>query len=167
MSEILRALLDAACIDSQPAFYSVQLNQLSTVTGVKTFQLQNAFIQCKPDTYFLMMSWYQDSAFERIGGPYLWTTKTEPTAFTIQDAKTGETFSSNGVVLKGLQNYNLNNSVILPEYHLWGPSDLIAISQTIQLTDTGTVFTHNSFVTLAGIEYKLPAGKDYQHGRAA
>lgn len=164
MGEILRAILDATCVDSNPAFYAADIVTVTTNTGARQYQQQQAVIQCKADTWFLMQGWSMDVAFVQAGGNYGWIAKTSPNAFTVQDMKTSKVYSSAGPIPYSDQNYNLNNFVTLPEYILWQPSDLIGIIETV-FTGQTAVFTFNSFVTLSGIEYKMPEGKGFSNGR--
>lgn len=162
MSELLRAVLDASCIDSQFALYTSSLTVVDTNTGAKTFGRRQTVIQCKSDTWFLMMGWEQDVASlpPALNGG-VWTSKTEPSTFQIRNLKNTFHFSESPVI-KSLMGYNLNNFVYLPEYHLWEPSDLIGISEDVQITDNAG-FSKVNFVTLVGIEYKMP--EEYNRAR--
>lgn len=154
MSELLRAVLDATAIDSNPAFYTSRLTLvLPGGSGANAYAERSAFIDLKTDTWFLMMGWAQS-----IAGPGgVWEPANFASAFTLRDVQTSRRFNSLDQVQKVDQNFNLNNFVTLPEYHLWEPSALIEV---IQLVQTATTIagpqTCNNIVTLAGIEYKLP-----------
>lgn len=163
MGEILRAVLDATCIYSAPAYYTGSVAFNSANTGSRTFAMRNTVIQCKSDTWFLMMGWsFQSCA--ALAGNSQWSNKAESQVFNVTNLKMGKQLQFNDVE-QDLANYNLNNFVTLPEYTLWEPSDLIGINMTVAITDIAARI-NTSFLTLAGIEYLMPEGKGFSNGRS-
>ena len=172
MGELLRAVCDATALDSNPAFYTGRLEMvLPPAAPVALTGNRSVFIECKPDTWFLMMGWAQSSArlssllpFE---GAVVWDTKSAATTFAVRDVKSSRLYSPD-LVQKVDANFNLNNFVTLPEYVLWEPSSVIEIIQNVPITNTSPTLTayNNFIVTLAGIEYKLPSRPGgYLNGR--
>lgn len=162
MGEILRAVLDATSVYSAPAYYTGSVSFNAANTGSRTFAMRNTIIQCKADTWFLMMGWsFQSSA--ALAGNSIWGAKGEAQVFNVTNMKTGTQLQMNDVE-QDLANYNLNNFVTLPEYTLWEPSDLIGINLTVAITDIAARI-NTSFLVLAGIEYQMPEGKGFSNGR--
>lgn len=159
MGELLRAVCDATCIDSAPAFYTARLAYVRAVNQpANIFAERSTFLECKRDTWFLMMGWAQSTVNDpALGSTGLWGNRSKATSFTIRDAKTGRRYCADSTVQKVLQNFNLNSFVTLPEYVLWEPGALIEVIQNVQVATT-LAFTSvvTDLVTLAGIEYKLP-----------
>lgn len=157
MGELLRAICDATALDANTAFYSVGVAQTTTVTGATTFARRNAFLQCKTDTWFLLMGWTMNTSQVQAAGPGNWDAKASAAQFTIQDAKTSFVYS-NLPVPKVNQGFTLNNMVWLPEYILWPPSSLINFIEDINVTTIATALAKVNYITLTGIEYKMPEG---------
>jgi hypothetical protein len=168
MSEVLRAILETACIDSRPAFYSVDAQSTIANTGARSFANRTASIQCKADCWFLAVGWSQDASYAP-AGTYAWESRTFPGTFVIQRASTQEVFaiaptSSAGSPtgptwpVQSNTNYDLNNWVTLDEYVLFAPAELILIQETVLVTSIGAALA-DTFVTIAGIEYQFPPGK--------
>lgn len=162
MSEVLRAILDHNCLDSRPAFYAAQIITAVPNTGVVTLGLRRATITCKSNAWFLCMGAAEDSGFFNPGGPYIWDAKAASRTFQISRGNTGEAFSIRPQQ-QSLINYNLNNFNTLEEYILFEPAELIQVDVDIRLTSTANI-TAYSFVTLMGIEYRMPPGKGKWHG---
>lgn len=169
MSELLRAVCDATAIDSNPAFYTARLPV--SVTGpsaANAFAERSKFIECKRDTWFLMMGWAQSTTQGVAGTSATWDDKAQASSFTVRDAKTGRRYNALETVQKVDQNFNLNNFVTLPEYVLWEPGALIEVIQNVPIAITNPLTIDFQFiVTLAGIEYRLPDRPGGYHGRKA
>lgn len=158
MGELLRAVLDASCVQSNPSFYAGRVTEVSALGGARVFSRRQAFLQCKTDTWFLMQGWEIDVA---VGAtPPLWQTKTFPVQFSIRDAKTGDVFSQDQIQHSNA-GFSLNNSITLPEYILWPPASLIGFAMDVPTQNTSATATVDTFVTLYGIEYLMPPGKGY------
>jgi hypothetical protein len=157
MSEVLRALLTQASTYRSPAFYSSAVQQVTTITGAKSFTKRTTQIVCKSDTWFLLMGAAQFSCFTQ--GPGTgnqgWAPKAEATTFQLHRGSNGMRFS-NDRTIKSNVNSNLNAFATLSEYVLFKPSELIEISEDVQLTDVTFVLTRTTMVVLMGMEYKLP-----------
>lgn len=163
MGEILRAILETSCIDSRTAFYSFALTY-ATTPGALTFGRRQASVQCKSDTWFLAMGWTQDSGQPAgVANPYIWETPSFPSTFSIQRASTGEQYQL-APTSQVLQNYNLNNFVTLDEYPLFAPAELILVQEDVRVIGGGGVGSEVVFVTIQGVEYQMPDGRDWAHG---
>lgn len=160
MGELLRAVCDATAIDSNPAFYSTQIDTVTTVTGAKTFVERVTFMQLKEETWFLLTSWYQTASFTTIAaiGAYGFGSDAESTTFEIRSAKSGRRYMQNPE-LRSNANFTLNNGNTLPEYILFEPGDTIEVRQQVQITSVTNIEQHATCVVLNGIEYRMPAGK--------
>lgn len=157
MGEILRAVCDETCVYSQPAFYVGRVTQFATLGGTRLQVRRQAYIQCKNDTWFLMMGWSQSIAIGAATPPYF-DTKTDPVAFSVQDGRSGESYST-GQLLHSNAGFNLNNIITLPEYVLWSPASLIVFSMDVPSQNTDAAVNDDTWVTLSGIEYLMPTGK--------
>lgn len=160
MGEVLRALLDKSCIDSNPAWYTLTVNNVTiTNTGVRTFALRDAFLQCKADTYFLAQGWAWLGA-QAVGGNTAFPLGPAMSGFSMRNERTGRQYQSSGIIPKAVQNLNANNFLTLAHYVLFEPGDVIGSTLQVGVTDTfaGTGFYA---VILAGIEYKMPGGKGF------
>lgn len=152
MSELLRGILDQACVDSRPAFYTLMLQQVNTVAA-RTFQEQQATLQCKTDTYFLVMAYamfFTSSPAAAAGSPNPYTAQ----AVKLFDTTANEEFS-NLKLSPGVLNGPLNNCYSLNEYILFQPRQLITARMDVVLTDPGGAATGNNFLTLSGVEYRM------------
>lgn len=167
MGELLRAVCDATCIDSNPAWYGArQSYQLAGSSAANAFADRSTFLECKTDTWFLLMGMAQSSMMNNNLAVPVWDDKSQATTFGIRDVKTGRKFNSVDLVQKVDQNFNANNFVTLPEYILFEPSSLIEVIQNVQIATTFVgPLSYLYCVTLAGIEYKLPEGRNYRNGR--
>jgi hypothetical protein len=155
MSEVARALLDANCIDSRPAFYSAQLTYALPATALAIGRRQ-ATIPCKSDTWFLCQGATQDNGIWLTAGtPYRWEAKAFPTTFQIVRANTGETYSNTPQQMV-LQNYNLNNFSGFDDYIVFRPAELIQIVEDVR-TGAAAALTNYAFVTLMGVEFQMPS----------
>jgi hypothetical protein len=157
MGEILRAILDATCVDQNPAWYSVAITATSTGPLARALGRRSATIQCKKDTYFLMMAHTQDVVVGAAAPPF-WEAKTYPSTFALQNLGSSDLYDF-GQVQHGLAGYNSNNIITLPHYVLWKPSDLIGLVMDVPIQNPVGTVTDMTFVTLAGIEYRMPPGK--------
>lgn len=157
MGELLRAVCDKTCIDSNPAFYTARLSFQIVGPTANVFADRSTIFETKRDTWFLLMGWAQSTTFEVAGVGATWQPIDRASGFTLRDVKTGRRFNASDTVPKFIQNYNLNNFVTLPEYVLWEPGSSIEVIQNVQIaTANALTFDQNNVVTLAGIEYKLP-----------
>ncbi len=156
MGEILRAICDASCVYSAPAFYTGEFISPMTA-GARTYAERKSVLQLKADTFFLLMGFTQDIA---IGPPtgLVWEQKVAASSFLIQDLKNSRTYA-NLPLLKSNAGYNMNNIITLATYILFEPASLIGITQTVPITDATGAVQSNSYVTLSGIEYQMPAGR--------
>lgn len=158
MSEILRAILDANCVDSRTAFYCASLSYAVPSTGAITFGDRRASIACKSDTWFLCQGAAMETGFFVPGGPYDWDNRGGQALFQIKRANNGEVFS-NTMLPRTLANDNLSHFAQLDEYILFAPAELILIEERVAVTTSNpSPGTRYAFVTLQGIEYQLPAG---------
>lgn len=158
MGELLRAVCDATALDAQTAFYTGTLAQTVPITGALTFGRRMTSVQCKTDTWFLMMGVTMNSSITAAGSVGTWVPKADASQFAIQDAKTSFVYSTPFAIPKVNMGFTLNNMVWLPEYILWPPSSLINFLMDFQLTSVGTASSQVNYVTLTGIEYKMPQG---------
>lgn len=156
MGEILRAVLDATALHSAPAFYGARISTTAVLAAGRTFQTREVTLQCKADTWFLMMGWTQDIAVGATDP--LWNQKTFPSQFVVRDVRTSELLARLQIMHSNA-GYNLNNMITLPHYQLWPPSSLIGVSMECLVENSTATVPIDTFVTLAGIEYKMPAGK--------
>jgi len=153
MGEILRAICDASCVYSAPAFYVGRVTS-AVATAAKSYGERRAVFQLKSNTFFLLMGWTQDVS---VNTGQVWEQKSSPSTFLIQDMKTSKTYG-NLPIQKQNGGYNLNNIVCLPHYILFEPASLVGVIQSIPVTDPAYTET-TAFVTLAGIEYQMEAGR--------
>jgi hypothetical protein len=157
LGEVLRAILDQNCVWSKPAFYSLPIITVTTVTGAVTFGRRQVSIPCKTDCWFLVQAWAQVSYNFSPGGAGT-DPKAEASTFSVQRTGNQEAFAISPQI-KSNQNYNLNNLATLDEYVLFAPGELITLIEDVQITNTATVHSYSTFVVLTGVEYKMPAGK--------
>jgi hypothetical protein len=158
MGEILRALLDASALDAQPAFYTSALSIVAPVTGAASRGPRSAVIQCKAETWFLMMAWTMNTSLVSSSNPFgQWQPKAADDRFSVSDGATTRRYSVSNVP-KSLQGFTLNNIVTLPHYVLWRPLDLIRFDEDVEITTPVNQRTEVNYVTLSGIEYKMPPG---------
>lgn len=164
MGEILRAIMSQNCIDSRPAFYSLALSY-AIPTAALALSRRQASLQCKSDTWFLVTGWTQDSAnLFSPGNPYSWESVAFPSTFSVERASTGEKWQLTPTA-QVIQNYNLNNFVSLAEYPLFAPAELIIVQEDLRSTIAGGAGdTEVAFVTLQGVEYQMPAGRELSYG---
>jgi hypothetical protein len=156
MGEILRAVMDATALYSNPAFYAGSLT--TPQDGPLPLQLgrRQAVFQMKADTWFLIMGWVQDTAVGLTSAQY--TNAVSPTTFLIQDMKTSETYGS-GQIMKSNGGASLNQIISLPEYILLPPAVLVGLIMDVPITNINAPSRQTSYVTFAGIEYMMPPGK--------
>lgn len=157
MGEVLRAILDDNSVDSRVAFYSVDFHTVTAGGGI-AFAQRQVSMQCKTDTYFLLMGYAQDSCSVQTGVGAGWAGKSTPTTFTIQRASTGETFALTPTQ-QSLQNYNLNNFVTLDEYILFLPGELITVIENVGVNTAAAGIKLDTFLTMQGVEYQVANGK--------
>lgn len=154
MSELLRAVLDASCVDSQIAFYNAQVDTVTTNTGVVTFAERDVYFNCKSDTWFLLIGLTQHNS-RQAAGTFSFQSDALSSSVQIANAQDQQA-KSQGFTLKSNLNFTLNNFQMLGEYMLFKPNDTIIIRQQCPVTDAG-VFTWTTNCTMTGIEYKFPA----------
>lgn len=155
MSELLRAVLDASCVDSQIAFYNAQVDTVSVNTGAITFAEKDVYFNCKSDTWFLLIGLTQHVSRVSASGNFFYPSDAQVTSLQIANAQDQQA-KSQGFTLKSNLNFTLNNFQMLGEYMLFKPNDTIIIRQQCPVTDAG-VFTWTTNCTMTGIEYKFPA----------
>lgn len=153
MSELLRAICDASCIDSQPAFYNAQIDT-PVLNGAQTFKEIDYFLNCKSDTYFLMTGYCQLLTFYNAAQTFTGGTNDIP---SVQIANSKDQLNlGQGFTIKPNLNYTLNTFLTLPEYYLFRPNDTIIVRQNVFATDVfGATFNQTANVCLIGIEYRF------------
>lgn len=156
MSEILRAILDASAIDSQPAFYTANILSVSTA-GALTYASRNTFFEMKPDVWFLMMGFTRILQDQRNNGnPNL------PADFStvrLTSLKRSQPFD-NAATPQYLLNSILNNSRTLDEYVLFEPAETVQVTMDIPVI-SGFAQNWQSFLIMSGIEYRMPPGRNW------
>lgn len=160
MGELQRAILDKNSTYSASAFYNVLISNQVTNTGAPTLARRQGSLQCKTDTWFLVQAALLTGFGITAGQPSSPFSKSGPSTFQIQRAGNQQVFSSSPQI-KANQNYNLNNLVTMDEYILFKPAELIVFIGDVLVTDSAPYFAIN-YLTLVGVEYKMPAGKGTQ-----
>lgn len=156
MSEVLRAILDHNCLDSRPCFYAAQLIQPPAVGGAIVYSRRQLSIRCKSDSYFLAMGYCLDSGINQgPGSNSQWQLRYVASQFQIVRASNGEAFLLSAQPTGNINNC-LNNFITLDEYILFDPSELIQINMDIRTNTTTAGNILLDFVTLMGVEYKMP-----------
>lgn len=162
MGELLRAVLDATCVRAAPAFYSASIASDAGGGGPGNVLLarRSTVLQCKADTWFLMMGYSIAAAYGTIPGPQ-WDDAAGADlvslAFQIQDLANSAALSVSPVARFNAGG-QLNDATTLAEYYLWPPSSLIGVTMDVP-TQVQLATPVRTFVTLQGIEYQMPAGK--------
>lgn len=146
--EILRAVLEASCVSSRPAFYVMSL---TANNGVAARATERGFFQCLKDRWFLMTSVIptgtESLGFQRID---------EDEYIRFYDPGSNQEYVLRPDIMpQSLYNESaLAFSVTMPEYLLWSPASLIGVEWEGRNfnVDTERGF---KFLTLAGIEYQM------------
>lgn len=144
MSEILRAVLDASCTFSAPAFYNVPITSPLN-GGVVPIAMQGR-LQLKADRWFLQTGLmfanvvgaprYQASDFDRI--------------VSLQNLKNAKTYFSAPLQMQAIAcGENATSQLTFPHYILWEPASLVGVTTTNLPTDA----TNIAYCVMAGIEY--------------
>lgn len=147
-AEVLRAVLEASCVNSQPAFYVMSL---TANDGVAARATERGFLQCHKDKWFLMTG--------------IVPTGTESLGFLrIDEPEFVRIFDPGGSQEYVLQPDNMQGSLYsesalafaltLPEYLLWSPASLIGVEWTGKNFNVA-IERGFKFLTLVGIEYSM------------
>lgn len=148
--ELLRAVLEASSVYSNPAFYCIPLD-----AGAVTGATLRGLLQLHKDRWFMITNVIPTSTefdvadpnatgFERVSrqefiriydpadnGDF------QRVAFQLQMSEIGDT--------------SFNYQFTLPEYIIWGPASLIGV----EWQGVGSATANIKFLTLAGIEYGM------------
>jgi hypothetical protein len=157
MSEILRACLDANCVDKNSAFYTLPNVRISPPTGgLSTFGPDQVTLECKSDCFFLALGWALiNTGWQLASGPFA-TAESADFRFQIVNLTRGRVYALGGPTPRNNVNRDLNNFVTMPQSVLFGPSDLL---QSQEIVQTGTSFTNPltnyTSVVILGIEYRM------------
>ena len=161
MSEILRAVLDQTCTFSSPVFYTLTF---PTDTN-NQFHFIKGFLQCKPDSYFLMTGFalFKGTVFAGVATTQV-AQQSREDVFNPQNDhhlffgtdEPGTVGSPplgfRNFVYANLINDKLNQFCTMPEYVLWEPQQTIGAQIFAQGVSGGNSFQY--WMTLMGIEYK-------------
>lgn len=144
MSEILRAVLDASCVDTRPAFYTVTMRQ--PTLGAQQIVNLSGILQCKSDRWFLMTSAQMFS----VGGSPRYINFFQFQTFDLRSlTQTKSYFSDSQNMLHGNMGDNAMNPMTFPEYILWEPNSLIGINCRSFAFNS----EYHNYIVLTGIEY--------------
>lgn len=157
MSEILREIMDANCVDKNVAIYSMFNVIATTIGGANVNVPVTANLQCKKDVFFLCMGWsLSATAAVTPQGLFVATGQVWPDyRFQINNLTTGRQYMLGGPAQRTVMNTNLNNFSMIPEYVLFQPSDLVQGQFTNRSVDTAYTGFTTTTILLMGMEYRM------------
>lgn len=147
--EILRAVMEASCVYSNPAFYCIPMD-----AGAVTNAVLRGLLQLHKDRWFLLTNIIPTATeFSAVATDVGYQRLARPEFVRLYDPATNEDFArvANQMHASELGDTSFNYQFTLPEYIAWEPASLIGV----EWQGIGSATANIKFLTLAGIEYGM------------